>query len=67
MQSEQVTAVDSIKDVVWSSVYVTEFHEHMKKAGGNIGWNIVEITITRKTIVQKPFMIKIINSEIQIT
>ena len=29
------TPVDSIKDVVRSSVMVTEFDKHLKKAGGN--------------------------------
>ena len=31
---------------------------NLKKAGGLIGWNVVEITIKMKTIVRKPFMIK---------
>ena len=57
-ESEQVTPVDSIKDVVRSSVKVPEFNKHLKKAGGYIGRNIVEITIKMKTIVQKPLMIK---------
>ena len=30
--------------------------KHLKKAGGHISWNIVEITIKIKTIVQKPLM-----------
>ena len=34
--------------------------KHMKKAGGHIDRNVVEITIKMKTIVRKPFMIKII-------
>ena len=50
--------VDSIKDVVRSSMKVPEFNKHLKKAGGHIGRNIVEIKM--KTIVQKPLMIKII-------
>ena len=33
---------------------------HLKKAGGHIGWNVVEITIKMKTIVRKPLMIKIV-------
>ena len=33
---------------------------HLKKAGGHIGRKVVEITIKKKTIVQKPLMIKII-------
>ena len=52
--------VDSIKDAVWSSVKVPEFDKHLKKAGGHIGWNVVEITIKMKKIVWKPLMIKII-------
>ena len=46
--------VVSIKDVVRS------FDKHLKKAGGHIGWNVVEITITikMKTIVRKTLMIK---------
>ena len=59
MESEQVTPVDSIKDVVRSSVKVPEFDKHLKKAGGHISRNIVEITIKMKTIVRKPLMIKI--------
>ena len=49
----------SIKDVVRSSVKVPEFDKHMKKAGGHIARNVVEITIKMKTIVQKTLMIKI--------
>ena len=60
MKSEQTTPVDSIKDVVWSSVKVPKFDKHLKKAGGHIGRSIVEIIIKMKTIVQKPLMIKII-------
>ena len=37
----------------WSSVKVPEFDKHMKKAGGHIGQNIVEITIKMKTRVKK--------------
>ena len=48
-----MTPVDSIKDVVRSSVEVPEFDKHLKKAGGHIGRNVVEITIKMKTIVQK--------------
>ena len=58
-ESEQMTPVDSIKDVVRSSMKVPEFDKHLKKAGGHIGRNDVEITITMKTIVRKPLMIKI--------
>ena len=32
--------------------------QHLKKAGGYIGRNVVEITIKIKTIVRKPLMIK---------
>ena len=59
MESEQATPMDSIKDVVQSSVKVPKYDKHLKKAGGHIGRNIVEITIKMKTIVRKPFMIKI--------
>ena len=40
--------------------HYTEFDKHMKKAGGHISQNVVEITIKMKTIVQKPLKIKII-------
>ena len=36
-----------------------EFDKHLKKAGGRIGRNVVEITIKMKTIVRKTLMIKI--------
>ena len=52
--------MDSIKDVVRSSVMVPEFDKHLQKAGGHIDRNVVEITMKRKTIVRKPLMIKII-------
>ena len=58
MESEQATPIDSINDVVQSSVKVPKFDKHLKKAGGHIGQNIVEVTIEMKTIVQKPLMIK---------
>ena len=58
MESEQTTSVDSIKDVVRSSVKVPKCDKHLKKAGGHIGWNVVEITIKIKTIVRKSLMIK---------
>ena len=57
-ESEQATLVDSIKDIVRSSVKVPEFDKHLKKAGGHIGRNVVETTIKMKTIVRKPLMIK---------
>ena len=41
-ESEQATPVDSIKDVVQSSVKVPEFDKHLKKAEGHIGRNVVE-------------------------
>ena len=50
--------MDSIKDVVRSSVKVPEFDKHLKKAEGHISRNIVEITIKMKTIARKPLMIK---------
>ena len=53
-----MTTVDSIKDVVRSSVKIPVFDKHLKKAGGHIGRNVVEITIKMKTIVRKPLMIK---------
>ena len=52
-----MTPVDSIKDVVRSSVKVPQFDKHLKKAGGHIGLN-VEITMKMKAIVRKPLMIK---------
>ena len=58
-ESEQATPVDSLKDVGRSSVKVPEFDKHLKKAGGYIGRNIMEITIKMKTMVRKPLMIKI--------
>ena len=53
-------AVDSIKDVVRSSVKVPEFDKYLKKAGGYISRNVVEITIKMKTVVQKPLMVNFI-------
>ena len=46
--------MDSIKDVVRSSVKVPEFDKNLKKAGSHIGRNVVEIAIKMKTIVRKP-------------
>ena len=57
MKLEQATPLYSIKDVVRSSMKVFEFDKHLKKAGGHIGRNFVEITIKMKTIVRKPLMI----------
>ena len=34
-------------------------NKHLKKAGGHIDQNVVEITIKMKTKVRKPLMIKI--------
>ena len=59
-ESEQATPVDSIKDVFRSFVKVPEFEKRLKKAGGHIGRNVVEIVIKMETIVRKPLMIKII-------
>ena len=56
-----MSPVDSIKDVVGSSVTVPKFDKHLKKAGGHISRNIMEITIKMKTIVRKLLMIKIIS------
>ena len=56
----QVIPVDSLKGVVRSSKKVPEFDKHLKKAGGHIDRNVVEITIKMKTIVRIPLMIKII-------
>ena len=58
MESEQATPGDSTKNIVRSSVKVPEFVKHLKKVGGHIGRNVVEITIKMKTIVRKPLMIK---------
>ena len=53
-EPEQATPVNSIKDVIRSSVKVPEFDKHLKKAEGHIGWNIVEITINSpKTLNDK--------------
>ena len=52
--------MDSIKDVVRCSVKVPEFDKHLKKAGGHIGRNVVEITIKVKIIARKPLIIKVI-------
>ncbi len=49
--SEQATPVVAIKDVVRSSVNVLKFDNQLKKAGGHIGGNVLEITIKMKTIV----------------
>ena len=51
--------VDSIKDVVRSSVKVPKFDKYLKKARGHIDRNAVGIRIKMKTVVQKPLMIKI--------
>ena len=52
--------VDSVKDVGQSSRKIPEFEKHLKKAGGHIGRNVVEIAIKMKTIVRKRLMVKII-------
>ena len=53
MESEQVNPMDSIKDIDQSSVKVPEFDKHLKKTGGCISRNVVEIT-KMKTIVENP-------------
>ena len=40
-------------------------YKHLKKAGGHIGRNVVEITIKMKTIVRKPMMIKTIKVRVR--
>ena len=52
--------MDSIKDVVQSSLKVPEFDKHLKKPGGHIDRNFVEMKIKMKTIVRKRLMIKIV-------
>ena len=42
---------------VRSSVKVPEFGKHKEMAEGQIGRNVVKITIKMETIVRKPFMI----------
>ena len=59
--------VDSIKDVVRSSVKVSEFDKHLQKVGGHIDRNAVEITIKMKIIVRKPLMIKTIKPHLRNT
>ena len=54
----QATPVDSIKDEVRSFEKVPEFNKHLKKAGGHIGWNVVEITIKMNITVRRPLIIK---------
>ena len=49
--------MNSIKEVVRSSVKVPEFDKHLKKAGGYIGRDVVEITIKMKTRVRKMLII----------
>ncbi len=51
IRSEQATPVVSIRDVVRNSVKVREFDKHLKKAGGHIGRNVLEITIKMQAIV----------------
>ena len=59
-------SMDSIKDVVRSSVKVPEYDKHLRMAGGPIVQNVVEITIKMMTIVRKPLMIKIIKLHLRI-
>ncbi len=49
-ESEQATPVDSIKDVVRSSVKVPEFDKHLKKAGGHCGNNNKDEDNSLKTL-----------------
>ena len=58
--ANEIRTGDSIKDLVRSSVIAPEFDKDLERAGGNIGRNVVEITIKMKTIVRKPLMMKII-------
>ena len=51
MESEQATPIDSIKDIVRSSVKVPEFDKRLKTARGHIDQNVKKITIKMKTIV----------------
>ena len=37
-----------------------KLNKHLKKAGGTIAQNIMNITIKMKTIVQKPWMIELV-------
>ena len=41
MESEQATPVNSIKDVLGSSLKVLESDKRLNKAGGHIGRNVV--------------------------
>ena len=61
---ESAGSLVRMKNVVRSSVEVAEFDKHLKKAGGHIGRNVVEITIKMKAIVRKPLMIKIFTNHI---
>ena len=45
---------------VCSAVWAPEFDKHLKKAGGHISRNVLNITINMTTIVRKPWMIKLI-------
>ena len=49
--------VDSVKDVICSSVLVPEFNKHLKKAAEHISQDFVEIKIWMKAIVRKALMI----------
>ena len=44
--------------MVWSSMMAPKFNKHLKKAGGHISQNVVNIIIKMKTIVWKPWTIK---------
>ena len=56
-ESEQATPVDLIKHVVQSSVFDKK---HLMKARKHIGWNTMNVNIKMKTIIKKPWMIKLI-------
>ena len=51
-ESEQATPVDWIKDVRRSFMQAPEFDKHLKKAGGHIVRNILNITIKLATVVE---------------
>ena len=54
--------MDSIKDVVRSSLKVPEFEKRLKNTGGHISRNVMEMTIKMNTIVRKLLMIKFLFS-----
>ena len=56
MESEQATPVDSIKDLVQSSMKVPEFNKHLKECCGN---NIEDEDNSLKTLNDKKFVFNI--------